>query len=300
MPFFISGDWPFFFSEQVRSLPWTPGVYWMWANFGENALARLWLDYPFRLMVKLFSVTGLPWVVTEKLFIAAIAACAAWSAYRVSTLFLKEKWSRLAAGSIYVFNTYFFLVLGGGQFGVAAAYALFPFALLMWIRLLESPSFRKAIGTGVLFGLLVMLDLRIAYLCILAFAVYSALAPRTFPASAKHIAASLAVAASLHLYWLLPAALAGRIPLPQSATGAGSLSFFSVADFSHALSLLHPNWPENLFGRVYFQQPEFLILPLLAFASLLFKGQETINNKRFFAFLALFGAFLAKGVNEPF
>ena len=37
----------------------------------------------------------------------------------------------------------------------------------------------------------------------------------------------------------------------------------------HALSLLHPNWPENLFGKVYFLQPEFLILPILAFSAFL-------------------------------
>ncbi len=303
IPFFISGDWPFFFPEQISALPWAPSVYWVWANFGENVLARLWLDYPFRLIAKLFFTMGLSWVITEKLFIVGIALCAAWSMYRLSTLFLKEKWSPVAASVIYVFNTYFFLVLGGGQFGVAAAYALFPFVLLMWIGLLKSPSFRKALGTGVAFGLLTALDLRIAYLCILAFTIYSALAPWAFLSSIKYFVASFAVAASLHLYWLLPAALAGRIPLPQSATGAGSLSFFSVADFSHALTLLHPNWPENLFGRVYFQQPEFLIFPILAFAALLRVRSLIINRSSFityFSFLALVGIFFAKGVNEPF
>jgi hypothetical protein len=76
----------------------------------------------------------------------------------------------------------------------------------------------------------------------------------------------------------------------------------SVADFSHALAFLHPNWPDNLFGKVYFLQPEFLILPILAFASLLFLKKTSDNRGRitFFAFLALIGAFFAKGINDPF
>ena len=49
-------------------------------------------------------------------------------------------------------------------------------------------------------------------------------------------------------------------------------------------------------------RPEFLILPLLAYAALLFKTIEKSSRKTilFFALLGLIGAFLAKGANEPF
>jgi hypothetical protein len=73
------------------------------------------------------------------------------------------------------------------------------------------------------------------------------------------------------------------------------LKFLSFADFPHALSLLHPNWPENLFGKVYFLQPEFLVIPILAFSALLYREKKI----RFFSLLALIGVFFAKGINEP-
>jgi hypothetical protein len=66
--------------------------------------------------------------------------------------------------------------------------------------------------------------------------------------------------------------------------------------------LLHPNWPENLFGKTYFLQPEFLVIPILAFSSLLFikrTSKEHIHIN-FFAGMAIIGAFLSKGVTGPF
>lgn len=296
MPFFISGDWPFFYPEQISDLSWLPNAYRISWWFGENITPRLWIEYPFRLVVKLFSLVGLPWVVIEKIWLLGIVILCAWSAYQLSSRFFKEPWQRWITSIVYVFNTYFFLVLGGGQLGVAAAFAVFPFALLGWMKLLDTPSARSGIATGLTYGLLIALDLRVAYLCALAFALYCFSNWRKTFSAVWQIIFSLTIAASLHLYWLLPAVFSGRLPMPEEVTGAQSLSFFSVADMSHALGLLHPNWPENLFGKVYFMQPEFLVLPIIAFSALL-TGER---NVRFFALLALTGAFLAKGVREPF
>ena len=114
---------------------------------------------------------------------------------------------------------------------------------------------------------------------------------------------SVLIAVLVHSFWVLPVALGGSsaAALGEEFTNPGMLKFLSVADFSHAISLLHPNWPENLFGKVYFMQPEFLVLPVIAFASLLFIKPTTKNKQliTYFSLLALIGAFLAKGVQEP-
>jgi hypothetical protein len=50
-------------------------------------------------------------------------------------------------------------------------------------------------------------------------------------------------------------------------------------------------------------RPEFLILPLLAYASLLFISKAIKQESKlllFFALLGLLGSFLAKGANDPF
>jgi hypothetical protein len=117
---------------------------------------------------------------------------------------------------------------------------------------------------------------------------------------------SILVAAVVHAFWILPIILtgAGSRALGEDFTNPGMLRFLSFADFPHSLSLLHPNWPENLFGKVYFLQPEFLILPLLAFSALAWIVKSKKSDKKlhimFFALLALLGAFFAKGAQPPF
>ena len=64
--------------------------------------------------------------------------------------------------------------------------------------------------------------------------------------------------------------------------------------------MLHPNWPENLFGRVHFMRPEFLIIPILAFIPLLLKKAKNEKKIIIVTLIALTGIFLAKGVNDPF
>jgi len=95
----------------------------------------------------------------------------------------------------------------------------------------------------------------------------------------------------------LPLILTKSSALPSGFNSIQGFEFFSFADFSHSLSLLHPNWPENIFGKVYFLKPEFLILPIIAFSALLFTKNKTIL---FFSSLVLLGSFLAKGANPPF
>ena len=115
----------------------------------------------------------------------------------------------------------------------------------------------------------------------------------------------MVIAAVVNAFWVIPMAVMKNNPLESlgsAYTSIDALKFYSFADFSHALSLLHPNWPENLFGKTYFLQSEFVIIPLIAFASLLFIGQRADSKKQivFFSILALIGAFLAKGAQEPF
>ena len=256
-------------------------------GFGYNGLLSLWLDYPFRVVVKLLSLFGFSWFVIEKLLWIAVFAIAFYASYKLT--------KSLIGSLIYSSNTYILLLVAGGQLGVALAYALAPFVLFTFME-------RRPIVNGLWFALLVILDLRIAYLVLAAIILYLVVAKKIPYLVDAGI--SLLVAASVNLYWILPTVLAshGTASLGTQFTSPGMLKFLSFADFSHAISLLHPNWPDNLFGKVYFLQPEFLILPILAFGSLFFIKQKSENKVfiSFFALLALIGAFFAKGVNPPF
>lgn len=241
---------------------------------------------------------------------------------------------------ILVFNTYFFMVLLGGQITVALAYAIFPLVLALFLRIInqERPKPVRVIVFSLALALLVAFDLRFAYLFFLIVFFYFLFhlfsqkfsLKTSFKLIKKYCLVFIPagfIATALHLYWLLPLFLIRRPSLPAGYDQAGWVEFLSFADFSQALSLLHPNWPEGIFGKTYFMRPEFLILPILAFSSLLFitnnksqasnhkqyqNSKSKIQNKRitqllitnysitFFASLALIGAFLAKGSNPPF
>jgi hypothetical protein len=110
--------------------------------------------------------------------------------------------------------------------------------------------------------------------------------------------------ALLHSFWILPALLIHQNAFTQLGgvtPTIDSVTYFSFAKFENAISLLHPNWPENIFGKTYFMKPEFLILPLLAFMSIFFVKKEKQNKLiLYFILLGIFGAFLAKGSQDPF
>ena len=296
--YFSAGDLNFFWQEQLRSLSWLPQVLRKDMGLGTSGLLSLWLDYPFRIVIKLLSVFGLSWFFIEKLLWLSVFLTGMYASYKLAKFILGKSPYVYLTPFIYVANTYFLLLFSGGQLGVAWAYAYAPIVLQKFIEsfdLSKKINLRRIIINGLFLALLMILDLRIAYLVFGVVALYIFVIKKS--RLVLSLIGSLFIAASIHLFWILPTVFAssGVSEKGEQFTNPGMLKFLSFADFSHALSLLHPNWPENLFGKVYFFQPEFLIIPILAFSAIFVRDQKV----RFFALLAIIGAFFAKGVNDP-
>lgn len=266
--------------------------------------------------------------------------------YIFAKKYVPPSWAWIGSLVITV-NTYSLLIIGGGQMGVALAYSIAPLVLASFIQLFETPSskrynFKLSIIAGLVLALQAMFDARIAYVTMIAIGLYfiinllTSLRVNGFKQIIFKVLfgfiISVLIAALLHFFWLLPLFLIGQNPIAQlgpAYNSSAAVKFLSFADFSHTLSFLHPNWPENIFGKIYFLQPEFILLPILTYSSLLFirnsklnlptGGQnsklefkiqkfknnlaiEQSNNKTiiFFALLGLVGTFLAKGANPPF
>jgi hypothetical protein len=310
--YFAAGDGPFYFSETIRQLGWFPVIWRADEGFGVNHGFRLWYDYVLQLVIKIFSSIGLNWWWIDKFLWFGAIAMAVYASYKLGNYFFKKP-NAYIVPLVYVANTYFLLLFSGGQLGVAWAYAYMPLVLTAFIKSLDGNrgfSFSNTILRGLSLALLTALDLRFTYLLIGVVVLYHAIyrlshGIKGFWVSVLDVGVSLLVATGIHMFWILPAVLMDGSAvggLDSEITNPGMLRFLSFADFSHALSLLHPNWPENLFGKVYFLQPEFLILPILAFSSFLF--QKSKADKKiiviFFGLLAIIGSFLSKGVQEPF
>ncbi len=348
MWYFASGDAGFYFAEQLAGLSWMPRVWHSEYGFGTSSLIRLWFDYPYELVVKALSSVGCSWWTIDKLLWASVFILSFCSSYTLGWHVLKRKAAAVVASVIYTTNTYILLLFAGGQIGVALAYSVTPLVLRRFIHLVDghgdadtgswnqASGIRYALQNGLLLSLFIAFDLRFAYLILGALLLYSMVSVayhgflrrnlgqagighenmrNTLYIMLSTFGIPLFVALSIHMFWILPAILtrAGASSLGEEFTNPGMLTFLSVADFSHSLSLLHPNWPENLFGKVYFLQPEFLMLPILAYSSLLavsYRKRQIANIQNifqvekkhvlYFALLSLVGAFLAKGVQEPF
>lgn len=334
MPGYLAGyDSLFYFNESYDLYSIYP---YAWntireSGFGGSFLPLLW-GYPSNgFAVQIFgNMFGLDWSIIDRvafyfpyLFIAFLSS---W--FVAKRLFVSSTFA-LLSGLIYTTNSYILLVMSGGQVHFGLAYALVPLAMYLYICLFQNLSKKsskitqkkavvigKTLVIGIVLTLISMLDIRVLYVLLLGVGAYFIFSLRDIFVNRTFIAAAFSiciltlpiVVTMLHLsYWLIPMALLGGNPVDQLGSGyvlqEESVRFFSFAKLENSLALLHPNWPDNIFGKVGFMKPEFLLLPLLAFSALLFiTNQNTIQKKYvvYFSILGLLGSFLAKGTNDPF
>jgi hypothetical protein len=279
-------------------------------GIGANSVPFLWILTNFGGSINFFgSLLGLPWVIIER--VAYLYPFIVFSSVFPAILYRKlfpEKNIYILSSIVYLFNTYVLMIIGGGQIaGIGMAYTLIP--LIIYFFLSKEKQLIAIISVSALLALQLIFDLRIFYitffsLFLLTFFIES---PKNYiKAFFAKILVPLFLVSLIHLFWILPLLLHPANPinaLGDAYSSIEAVKFFSFAKLENTLSLLHPNWPENIFGKVSFMHPEFLIIPILAFTSLIFIGNETKEKRRyilFFALIGLIGAFLAKGSNEPF
>lgn len=311
----IGGDWPYYYHEMLKEftffpLSWNPGN-----GNGLGAIEPLYfLNIFSNFTIVLSTSSGLPWVVVYKIFwfgLFIALSILSSTALLKSILSNVKYWQLVIGGVIFTSNTYILMIVGGGQMGIALAYAIAPLVLARFIVTVQNLSLnwtinlRNSLIASLVLAAQLMFDLRIMYITLFVIGLYMLL--RVIYAFThvsllrlSYLGLPIGIVTLLHASWILPLLLFRQNPLVdvgQAYTNVGMVQFLSFAHFSDAIALLHPNWPENLFGKVYFMRPEFLFMPILAYSSLLFLKKSNII---FFALLALLGSFLAKGANPPF
>jgi len=314
----VGGDWPYLWNAALTNLIHFP---YAWDSFlnnglGVSSIGTLWIS-AYLSATSLFSTLGFSWsAITIIFWLLPSIIGSFFSAYILSKVFFKQHiLVRVLSGIIYTANTYFLLVIGGGQLGVALAYAIAPFVLYRFIVLINNPKLYFSIAAGICGAIVLLFDPRIAYIIFLSILFYAAFVSlfeqkknreTLFPFILKVVVLPLLIIFFLHVFWILPLLIFHQNPVQSFGavyTSLDAIRFFSFATFENSISLLHPNWPENIFGKTYFMKPEFILLPVFAFASLFFVSKKNLKEGRhilFFSILAVIGAFLAKGANDPF
>lgn len=296
------GDWPFLYPEGMSSFSLLPQNFRVYIGLGQSTLLLAPIEWYFQASARIGSPLG--WPVVERLFwFFPIVVLSVWSSYR-----LTRSWIGVL---IYTTNTYILMLIGGGQLGVALAYAVFPFIVHSWIPIVRNAfSPTRTVLFSCLVALIIAFDLRIAYVAGVFCGLVAVWEVRSIGTIAKLVKKSSIVggiALGLHAFWIVPLFTQGvqstLSSLDDVYTSIDALTYFSVARFPQTFSLLHPNWPENIFGKVYLMQAEFLLIPIVSFLSLYFisnRNSQTSKSNMLFALIGVTGAFLAKGVNEPF
>lgn len=325
----IGGDWPYYYKEMLRDFSYIPPL---WSSQGGAGLGGVNTNFPFfsyeNIIIDIFvNILGLSWQLVYKIFwFGLFIASSIFSiVFLFRTLFKSSNMLQIII-SIFIFivNSYILLIVGGGQMGIALAYSIAPLVLGTSINLIDhvvlisqyspgkkrySSGLKYSIFAGLIFSLQLMFDFRISYISALAVLAYTSfyyffINKFSIKLFTFYFSFFIFIVLGLHAFWIIPFLTFGLLSVPEGLTSTSGFKFFSFAPFSQSLSVLHPNWPENIFGKTYFMRAEFLLLPILAFSGLLFLKNFKEARKNtfviFFAFLALIGVFLAKGVNPPF
>lgn len=283
---------------------------------------------PSNFLVGLLGSIGIPDAFVERvLWWIPFFLLGGGSIYLLTRSVLRNTFAAIAI-MLYMANTYVLMILAGGQVqGVGLAYALAPMILLclrkVFSQILDDgrTQISWSVMYGILLGIEMVLDPRLTYIMLVASVIYG-LVYMFFLMEKTNLFGRIIrfgifgymlpsiILGLLHMFWILPTVLAHaniNSEFGSVFTSKDAVRYFSFAKFENTLGLLHPNWPENIFGKTYFMRPEFLLLPVFAFISL-FWVKKTQGKKEyeknihilFFAILGIIGIFLAKGAQDPF
>ena len=338
-----SGDLSFFFKENIKESSILPFL-WRISNLGSMNFFH-WSGFYSGTTSIVSSFFNFSWPISVRIFwfwpfvILSIFS----SIYLFKSFFSYSLFFCLFSSLIYTTNTYILITTGIGQKGILMAYSIAPLVLGRFIRIMESGNtmeiqwkhngnnrkdkeesekgkiLRESLIFGLILAVQIMWDLRIAYITLIACGLYVFyqwyLRKFSFSFLISHFSflISILIVLGLHSYWILPLLItqrSGGTPIQDLGSAyitTEAVEYLSWGKFEQTISLLHSLWPESIYGKTGFMKPEFLVLPILAYGSLLFIKKKTDNKKQitknrnilFFSLLGLLGAFLSKGSNPP-
>lgn len=298
--FFLSGplawgDAPHYYPEEASELFSVPLA---WTNrgevFGEPNLF-LWLWPLMTLYGALSKLAGLGNDLIIRILFFFPSVILSFIGPALLTRYLKlPKVVSFFASLIYTFNTYFLLLIDGGQVGVALSYGLFPFALLFLKKLIDKADIKNFFLALIVVLLGSIADPRVMLISFLTLIIWTLVEA----ASQKKFAylKNLIYLAPLGIAWL-GANSFWIYPLLKNSIEAQSLGVteLRLVSLINPLFLFSPHWPTNVFGKIFPPQFYFIVIPLLIFSGLFKKSRQGL----IFAFVFLAFSFLAKGSTPP-
>lgn len=287
--FFISGplawgDAPYFYPEMLKELVNEP-LAWTNRGFSFGGVNNAFWISPILIIYGLLAGFFGNNSTIRILFYFPSLMFAAYGTYLFTKYLKLSKTVQFFAVLIYLLNTYYLLLIDGGQVGVLLAYGLFPIALLQLKKLVDSPSIKIFYLSLTFLLLITIADPRVAAISLATVAIWSVLEGKI--KDLIYLAPLTVVWLGLNMYWIYP------ILKNEISSSPFSSSELKIIKWYNPLLLFSPHWPANLFGKVVRPPLYFLVVPVIIFLGVFLK-----REKKFIVYSLLFLiiAFLSNGV----
>lgn len=283
------GDAPYFYSEGLKELFYEP-LTWVYrgVNFG-GVNQFLWLSPVMFLMGALHQFLNLGSdALIRILFYLPSIVLAAIGPYFLTKYLKLSRITCFFSVLVYLLNTYYLLLIDGGQVGVALAYGLFPLVILFGKKLADKTCLNSFFIFLFISLLLTAADPRVYIVAFMTLFIWQSL--ENWRKLRILILAGVTLI-PLSFYWIFPAI---RIKDQSLDLNVANLQLSSLLN---SFLLYAPHWPGNVFGRVIQPAFYFVIIPALIFGNLLFKRKN--RTLLIFTLCFLILAFFSKGSTPP-
>lgn len=266
------GDAPHFFPEEVvqfqhEPLSWTA----LGNNFGGVNLP-LWLS-PLMFLWR--------YIPPQFLFVFPSILLSAAGSWLLTRHLKFGKQAQFISASVYTFNTYFLLLVDGGQMGVELSYGIFPFTLLFLKKVIDAPKFKSFYPALIVLILNGLADPRIALIAVATMVVWNV-------SDVKKLFSLVPVG----IFWLLINSF-WVLPFVLSKGGLSALGTLGVqpVKFYDPFLLFSPHYPDNLFGKLNSPPLYFLFIPILT--AIGFVISKKLKNIEYFLLYIFFSILAA-------
>lgn len=289
----VGGDAPFYSPELMREFFNEPPV---WTHIGLNfgSVNQRIFIYPLMIIFSApHNILGINQELLVRVFFYMPAIfLSIISSYVFAKKFKLDKPSSALTSLFYSINTYFLLLIDGGQAGIALAYGFFPLTLLALLDLNKIPQISNFYKAVFILSITSIVDPRFTVLAVatwITMAIFKVLGLTLTKNLLISISFLVLTLLGVNMYWIYLTLKFGSSGLESST----NLNFTSVLN---GLAFFQPHWPENTFGNI--NQPPWYFLGLLLIILLgLFNNTTKRKISLFVVFLIM--VFFLKGTNYP-
>jgi len=293
----VWGDAPFFYKEGLKELFFEPYTWLERGNTLGGVNSFLWLSPWMVLYGALGTVFNLSnGQIIRILFYFPSLILSILGPYFLGKYLKFSKVTIFISSLFYVFNTYYLLIVDGGQVGIALAYGMFPILILFLKKLLDDKSTINFFLALLFSFIATSIDPRfyaIAFFTVVIWQIFEAILEKNIVLlkNILYLVVSFLVLIPLNFYWINSYLKMG---VPKISTDVVSLQFNSLLN---SLFLYQPHWYQNIYGNISYPPFYFVLIPILIFSNLFNK-----ENKKTFSIIGTFiiFSFLAKGSTPPF